>query len=43
VAAPVPRGAARRAGGGISRAGLYQRVFMVLSLELWLRQHHLTW
>jgi len=30
-------------GGGISRAGLYQRVFMVLSLELWLRQHHLTW
>ena len=37
--------AARRGGrgGGISRAGLYQRVFMVLSLELWLRQHQLTW
>ena len=30
-------------GGGVSRAGLYQRVFMVLSLELWLRQHNLEW
>ena len=30
-------------GGSVSRAGLYQRVFMVLSLELWLRQHNLAW
>jgi asparagine synthase (glutamine-hydrolysing) len=30
-------------GGTISRGGLYQRVFMVLSLELWLREFNLTW
>src|SRR3989441_9252766 len=29
-------------GGSVSRAGLYQRVFMVLSLELWVRQHNLA-
>jgi hypothetical protein len=27
----------------ISRWGLYQRVFAALSLELWLRDHDLTW
>lgn len=27
----------------ISREGLYQRVFIVLALELWLRQHNLSW
>jgi asparagine synthase (glutamine-hydrolysing) len=30
-------------GGTISRGGLYQRVFMVLALELWLREFQLTW
>ena len=30
-------------GGAISRDGLYQRVMMLLSLELWLRDHRLTW
>ena len=30
-------------GGAISRGGLYQRVFMLLSLELWMRDHQLTW
>ena len=30
-------------GGTISRGGLYQRVFMLLSLELWLRDHGLSW
>jgi len=38
---------ARQAGGGtggtISRAGLYQRVFMLLALELWLREQGLSW
>jgi asparagine synthase (glutamine-hydrolysing) len=34
---------AARRGGTISRAGLYQRVFMLLSLELWMRDHRLTW
>ena len=29
--------------GTISRGGLYQRVFIVLALELWMREHHLTW
>lgn len=33
----------RREGGTISRGGLYQRVFMLLSLELWLRDHGLSW
>jgi asparagine synthase (glutamine-hydrolysing) len=28
---------------GISREGLYQRIFMVLSLELWMRKHQLSW
>ena len=30
-------------GGQISRAGLYQRVFMLLSLETWMRDHGLSW
>jgi asparagine synthase (glutamine-hydrolysing) len=30
-------------GGAISRAGLYQRVFTLLSLETWMRDHSLTW
>ncbi len=30
-------------GGSISRAGLYQRVMMLLSLELWMRDYGLTW
>jgi asparagine synthase (glutamine-hydrolysing) len=30
-------------GGRISRGGLYQRVFTVLALELWLREFQLTW
>jgi asparagine synthase (glutamine-hydrolysing) len=30
-------------GGAISRAGLYQRVFTVAALELWLRDHSLSW
>jgi asparagine synthase (glutamine-hydrolysing) len=30
-------------GGAISRGGLYQRVFTLLALELWLGDHHLTW
>jgi asparagine synthase (glutamine-hydrolysing) len=29
--------------GTISRAGVYQRIFTLLSLELWLRDHELTW
>ena len=36
-AAPAAR------GGAISRAGLYQRVFEILSLELWLQDHRLSW
>ena len=36
-----------REGGGtttaISREGLYQRVFIVLALELWLREQRLSW
>ncbi len=39
--------AARRdgssAGGTISREGLHRRVMSLLSLELWLRDHQLTW
>jgi asparagine synthase (glutamine-hydrolysing) len=27
----------------ISREGLYQRVFIVLALELWMREHNLSW
>jgi asparagine synthase (glutamine-hydrolysing) len=30
-------------GGAISRGGLYQRVFTLLSLELWMRDHQLSW
>jgi len=30
-------------GGTISRGGLYQRVFTLLALELWLGDHHLSW
>jgi asparagine synthase (glutamine-hydrolysing) len=30
-------------GGTISRGGLYQRVFMVLALETWMREHNLSW
>jgi len=30
-------------GGTISRGGLYQRVFTVLSLELWMRDFQLAW
>jgi asparagine synthase (glutamine-hydrolysing) len=29
--------------GTISRGGLYQRVFILLALELWLRRHRLSW
>ncbi|MEO7986948.1 MAG: asparagine synthase (glutamine-hydrolyzing) [Gemmatimonadales bacterium] len=42
-------GALRRArdgrsfGGAISREGVYFRVFMALSLELWLRDYNLSW
>ncbi|SRR4051812_5327859 len=31
------------AGGTISREGLYRRVFMILSLELWMREYRLAW
>jgi len=37
------RSGASRAGGEISRGGLYQRVFTALALELWLREYQLTW
>jgi asparagine synthase (glutamine-hydrolysing) len=38
------RGATNRwAGGAISREGLYLRVFMLLALELWMRDQRLTW
>jgi asparagine synthase (glutamine-hydrolysing) len=30
-------------GGTISREGLYLRVFMLLALELWMRDQELTW
>ena len=30
-------------GGAISREGLYLRVFMLLALELWMREQRLTW
>jgi asparagine synthase (glutamine-hydrolysing) len=29
--------------GSISREGIYQRIFIVLGLELWLRRHGLSW
>lgn len=31
------------ASGAVSREGLTQRVFTLLALELWMRQHHLSW
>lgn len=30
-------------GGDLSREGLYQRVFMALGLELWMRKYNLSW
>jgi asparagine synthase (glutamine-hydrolysing) len=30
-------------GGHISREGLYQRIIILLALELWMREHHLNW
>jgi asparagine synthase (glutamine-hydrolysing) len=39
----VARTEAGARGGAISRGGLYQRVFTVLSLELWMRQFQLAW
>jgi hypothetical protein len=30
-------------GGAISREGLYLRVFMLLALELWMREQRLAW
>ncbi|HET8712176.1 MAG TPA: asparagine synthase (glutamine-hydrolyzing) [Gemmatimonadales bacterium] len=35
--------AGRRVGGAISHAGLYQRVFTLLALELWMRDYGLNW
>jgi asparagine synthase (glutamine-hydrolysing) len=32
-----------RHAGSISRGGLYQRIFTLLALELWLRKHRLSW
>ncbi|PYO94223.1 MAG: asparagine synthase (glutamine-hydrolyzing) [Gemmatimonadetes bacterium] len=37
------RGSSREAGGEISHSGLYQRVFTLLSLELWMRDYELSW
>jgi asparagine synthase (glutamine-hydrolysing) len=37
------RARAGHRGGAISRGGLYQRVFTLLSLELWMRDHGLNW
>jgi hypothetical protein len=31
------------AGGAVSREGLYLRVLMLVSLELWMRDRGLTW
>ena len=33
----------QRRNMGISRGGLYQRVILLLSLELWLRKYCLSW
>lgn len=35
--------ASKQHGGNISREGLYQRIFIVLSLELWLQKNHFSW
>jgi asparagine synthase (glutamine-hydrolysing) len=32
-----------RRAGNFSRGGLYQRIFILLALELWLREHKLSW
>jgi asparagine synthase (glutamine-hydrolysing) len=34
---------AAASGGALSREGLYQRIFILLALELWLRKHRLQW
>jgi asparagine synthase (glutamine-hydrolysing) len=39
----VTRFRANRTGHEISREGLFQRVFTLLSLELWMRDHELSW
>jgi asparagine synthase (glutamine-hydrolysing) len=33
----------RRRDSSISREGLYQRIFMLLSLELWMRKYRISW
>ena len=38
-----PRAENGSGGGSISRGGLYQRVFTLLALELWLGDHGLSW
>jgi len=38
-----PRAENGSGGGTISRGGLYQRVFTLLALELWLGDYHLSW
>ena len=43
LARAVSRRAAGHRGGAISRGGLYQRIFFLLALELFLRKHALTW
>jgi asparagine synthase (glutamine-hydrolysing) len=37
------RSADQTSGGAISREGLYLRILMLVSLELWLRDRGLTW
>jgi len=37
------RSGAGRAGGEISRGGLYQRVFTALAVEQWMREYGLSW
>jgi asparagine synthase (glutamine-hydrolysing) len=39
----VTRFRANPTGGEISTEGLFQRVFTLLSLELWMRDHELSW
>jgi asparagine synthase (glutamine-hydrolysing) len=41
--ARLREGAQRPSGGAVSRGGLAHRVFTVLALELWLREHALSW